>query len=177
MWPVACRGLGARRRRGRGGGGGRALAAAAVSELAAVAAAGDPARPRQTPTIMTARDAQKIISLEEGWCNNIKPNAINVLEDHLNRVSKCRAGVLKFIGGFSCAALFVGPRWQASREPHSSNMTTVHLCVFMIYLSRVSLCVSGLTCTAPRHHTPFEERVGESSPAHEQLVDGVDGGI
>eukprot|EP00752_Nemacystus_decipiens_P005718 g5175.t1 len=32
-----------------------------------------------------SRDAQKIISLEEGWCNNIKPNAINVLEEHLNR--------------------------------------------------------------------------------------------
>lgn len=35
---------------------------------------------------MSSRDAQRIISLEDGWCNNIKPNAINVLEDHLNRV-------------------------------------------------------------------------------------------
>lgn len=45
------------------------------------------ARPPEN-TIMSSRDAQKIISLEEGWGNNIKPNAINVLEEHLNRVSE-----------------------------------------------------------------------------------------
>ena len=57
-----------------------------VSELASVSELARPAA-RKT-TIMSSRDAQKIISLEEGWCNNIKPNAINVLEDHLNRVSR-----------------------------------------------------------------------------------------
>lgn len=43
---------------------------------------------------MTSRDAQRIISLEDGWANNIKPNAINVLEDHLNRVSGAAAVVV-----------------------------------------------------------------------------------
>ena len=35
---------------------------------------------------MSSREAQNIISLEDGWSNNIKPKAIDVLEDHLNRV-------------------------------------------------------------------------------------------
>lgn len=34
---------------------------------------------------MSSREAQNIISLEDGWSNNIKPKAIDVLEDHLNR--------------------------------------------------------------------------------------------
>lgn len=63
------------------------------------------ARPPEN-TIMSSRDAQKIISLEEGWGNNIKPNAINVLEEHLNRVSEPASqrapgrssGVVVFLG-------------------------------------------------------------------------------
>lgn len=43
---------------------------------------------------MSSREAQNIISLEDGWSNNIKPKAIDVLEDHLNRVSAW-LGVLK----------------------------------------------------------------------------------
>lgn len=35
---------------------------------------------------MSSREAQNIISLEDGWSNNIKPKAIDVLEEHLNRV-------------------------------------------------------------------------------------------
>lgn len=34
-----------------------------------------------------ARDGSRIITLDDGWTSNIKPKAIDVLEEHLNKVS------------------------------------------------------------------------------------------
>lgn len=75
---------------------------------------------------MSSRDAQKIISLEEGWGNNIKPNAINILEDHLNRVSRYSTAVkssvdILFRLCFGEIPLTIAHAGGFSREPNTAR--------------------------------------------------------
>ena len=66
---------------------------------------------------MTSRDSQRIISLEEGWSHNIKPKAIDVLEEHLNRVSVIGIWVLNIL------ELFILFRYLSSVVPVSKQAT------------------------------------------------------